>query len=463
MLKILPLAVTTAILFNSSPVFASSETDAIQQQLEAIKKEYGQAINDLENRLLKAEENAQQANERVQEVTVKLEESKTSRPVSSGQNSFNPAISLVLDGQFASFDNDPEDYELPGFSLGNEAGLGEKGLSIGHSELSMSANIDDKFFGKITLAFDEHDGETETELEEAFIQTLGLGNGFTLKAGRFFSEIGYLNQQHGHAWDFADAPLIYRGLFGDQLVDDGVQMTWLAPTDTFLQLGAELLGGNRFPAGGRTSGIGAWTAFADIGGDIGIEHSWQLGLSHWQSDNIKDRKSGGHAHGGGEAETPSFSGDSKISALDLVYKWAPNGNPNNQSFKFQFEYFDRDEDGNVVMLNSGPPLETTSYDGDQKGWYAQAVYKFKPQWQVGLRYDWLDSDNRGSDADVLAEAGLDNEGHTPKRYSATLEWLPSEFSRLRLQYNQDESYEETDHQLLLQYTMSLGSHGAHQF
>jgi len=461
--KILSMAVITAALFNSSPVFASSETDAIQQQLEAIKKEYGRAIIDLEKRLLKAEENAQQANDRVQEVTVKLEESKTSRPVSSGQNSFNPAISLVLDGRFASFDNDPEDYELPGFSLGNEAGLREKGLSIGHSELTLSANIDDQFFGKMTLAFDEHDGETETELEEAFIQTLGLGHGFTLKAGRFFSEIGYLNQQHGHAWDFADAPLIYRGLFGDQLVDDGVQMTWLAPTDTFLQLGAELLGGSRFPAGGTTSGIGAWTSFADIGGDIGIEHSWQLGLSHWRSDNIKDRKSGGHAHGAGEAETPSFSGDSKISALDLVYKWAPNGNPNNRSFKFQFEYFDRDEDGNVDMLNSGPPLETTSYDGDQKGWYAQAVYKFKPQWQVGLRYDWLDSDNRGLDGDVLAEAGLDNEGLNPKRYSATLEWLPSEFSRLRLQYNHDESYEETDHQLILQYTMSLGSHGAHQF
>ena len=461
--KILLMAVITAALFHSSLVFASSETEAIQQQLEAIKKEYGQAIKALEDRLLKAEKSAQLANNQAQKLAVQLEQSSSARTSSSTQNSFNPAISLILDGRFASFDNNPEDYELPGFALGNEAGLREKGLSIGHSELTMSANIDDQFFGKMTLAFDEHDGETETELEEAFIQTLGLGHGFTLKAGRFFSEIGYLNQQHGHAWDFADAPLIYRGLFGDQLIDDGVQMTWLAPTDTFLQLGTELFSGSRFPAGGTTSGIGAWTAFADIGGDIGIEHSWQLGLSHWRSDNIQDRKSGGHAHGDGEAETPSFSGDSKISALDLVYKWAPKGNPNHQNFKFQFEYFDRQEDGNVVMLGSGPPLETTSYDGDQKGWYAQAVYKFKPQWQVGLRYDWLDSDNRGSDADVLTEAGLDNEGHSPKRYSATLEWLPSEFSRLRLQYNQDESYEETDHQLFLQYTMSLGSHGAHQF
>ncbi|MBL4820699.1 MAG: outer membrane beta-barrel protein, partial [Gammaproteobacteria bacterium] len=440
-----------------------SETAAIKQQLEALKNHYGQAIAALEQRLLKAEKNAQQANYRADQIETKLAQSNRSSTPPSGTNSFNPAISLILDGRFASFDNNPEDYELPGFALGNEAGLGQKGLSVGHSELVMSANIDDKFFGKMTLAFAEHEGETETELEEAFVQTLGLGNGFTIKAGRFFSEIGYLNQQHAHARDFADAPLIYRGLFGDQLIDDGVQMTWLAPTDTFLQLGTELLSGSRFPAGGTTNGVGAWTAFADMGGDIGIEHSWQLGLSHWQADNIKGRDSGGHAHGGGAGETPSFSGDSKINALDLVYKWAPNGNPNNRNFKFQFEYFDRKEDGEVAMLDSGPPLEMTSYDGHQKGWYAQATYKFQPQWQAGLRYDWLDSNDRGSDVDVLTEAGLDNEGHTPKRYSATLEWLPSEFSRLRLQYNRDQSYEETDNQFFLQYTMSLGSHGAHQF
>jgi len=115
------------------------------------------------------------------------------------------------------------------------------------------------------------------------------------------------------------------------------------------------------------------------------------------------------------------------------------------------------------MLNSGPPLETSTYDGDQTGWYAQTIYQFQPQWRAGLRYDRLDSNNRGSDADVLGEAGLDNEGHTPKRTSAMIEWVPSEFSRVRLQYNRDRSYEESDDQVILQYTTSLGSHGAHQY
>lgn len=463
MRKALFMAAITALILNSNSVLANSETQTIQQQLDALKKEYQQRITALEARLLKTEQSAKQTHTKAQKIEAKLQQSNTPRMASSGKNSFNPAISLILDGRFASFDNDPENYELPGFTLGGEAGLNEKGLSVGHSEFIMSANVDDKFYGQMTIAIAEHEGETEVELEEVFIQTLGLGSGLTLKAGRFFSEIGYLNQQHAHAWDFVDAPLIYRGLFGNQLIDDGLQVTWIAPIDIFLKLGTELLSGNRYPAAGRHDGVGAWTTFADIGGDIGIEHSWQLGLSHWQANDIAGRESGGHAHGGDAAETPSFDGDSKINAVDLVYKWAPNGNPKNQNFKFQFEYFNRKENGKVAMLNSGPPLEVTSYDGHQKGWYAQTTYQFKPQWQAGLRYEQLDSNNQGSDADILAEAGLDNEGHTPKRYSGMLEWLPSEFSRVRLQFNRDESYKETDNQLFLQYTMSLGSHGTHPF
>jgi hypothetical protein len=459
MRKACPMAVITAALLMSDPVLAATEVELVKQQLDSLKKDYEQRIAALEARLLKTEENAQKDSIKIKQIAA-----KPVRAISVAQNTFNPAISLILDGRYANFDNDPEEYELPGFGLGGESGLGSKGLSLGESELVFSANIDDKFYGKATIGFHNEDGATEVDLEEAYIQTLGLGGGFTLKAGRFFSAMGYLNEQHAHAWDFADAPLIYRGLFGDQLRDDGLQLTYVAPTDTFLQLGAQLSSGSNFPAGGEQNDVGATTLFANIGGDIGIAHSWQLGLSHWQANNIEGRTSGSHAHGGSTtAETPSFDGDSKISALDFVYKWAPNGNPANQHLKFQFEYFDRQDDGVVTMLNSGPPLETSDYDGDQSGWYAQAVYQFLPQWRAGLRYDRLDSNTKGSEDDVLGEARLDDEGHTPKRTSAMIEWVPSEFSRVRLQYNRDQSYEESDDQVILQYTTSLGSHGGHQF
>src|SRR3546814_7619883 len=87
-------------------------------------------------------------------------------------------------------------------------------------------------------------------VEEAYINTLALPAGLAVKFGRFFSDIGYQNHVHAHAWDFADAPLVYRAFFGGQLGDDGVQVRWLAPTDLFVELGAEGLRGAAFPDGG---------------------------------------------------------------------------------------------------------------------------------------------------------------------------------------------------------------------
>jgi hypothetical protein len=66
--------------------------------------------------------------------------------------------------------------------------------------------------------------------------------------------------------------------------------------------------------------------------------------------------------------------------------------------------------------------------------------------------------------EVIGESGFDDEGHRPSRWSLMLDWSPSEFSRLRAQYNRDDSRPDaTDHQWTLQYIMSLGAHGAHPF
>ena len=377
-------------------------------------------------------------------------------------SAFNPAISLILDGRFAEFEDDPSDYTMPGFQLGGEAGIGKEGLALGHNELAISANIDDQYFGKFTVAIADHEGATEVELEEAYVETLALGSGMTVRAGRFYSGLGYINDQHAHAWDFTDAPLIYRGLFGDQLRDDGVQIRWVAPTDIYLQLGAEVLRGDKFPAGGGANeGRGAQTLFAKAGGDLGASHSWQFGLARWQAQ-VDERAAGAHDHGGGASEVPTFDGDSAVNAIDFVWKWAPDGNPAQRNLKIQAEYLVRDEDGDVVLVGSDP-LESTRYDGKQSGWYMQAVYQFMPRWRVGLRYDRAEADNEGSEPDVLDEAGLNDLNHTSQRTSVMVDFSNSEFSRWRVQYNHDESGIDTDRQLYVQYVMSLGAHGAHAF
>ncbi len=103
----------------------------------------------------------------------------------------------------------------------------------------------------------------------------------------------------------------------------------------------------------------------------------------------------------------------------------------------------------------------SAFDGRQDGWYLESVYKFKRQWRTGLRYDRLASHN-GSGA-TIAAAGLDGNGFQPHRWSAMVEWSPSEFSRIRLQYNRDDSTRSSDDQVILQYTQALGSHGAHSY
>ncbi|MCW8829159.1 MAG: hypothetical protein OQK94_08895, partial [Gammaproteobacteria bacterium] len=374
-----------------------------------------------------------------QAIPVALAAALLGSPAAHAAAEFNPEISLILDGRYQSYSND-SDYELPGFMLGGEAGRGEEGFNLGHNELVLSANIDDRYYGKMTTVIADHDGETEVELEEAFIETMGLGGGCAVKAGRFFSGIGYLNSQHPHSWDFADAPLVYQGLFGGALRDDGLQLSWIAPTDTYLKLGLEATRGARFPAGGSANdGAGAAAAFIKIGGDIGTSHAWQLGLSRWQAE-VEERESGaGHTHGEESAHI-HYSGDSDVTGIDLVWKWAPEGNATQQNFTFQAEYFLRNEEGEVEFAHEDESGSAT-LDGEQSGWYAQAVYQFMPRWRVGLRYDRLAADNRlgdfaltGIDEETFAhETGLDNEGHDPNRTSVMLDYSRSEYSRIRLQ------------------------------
>ena len=257
-------------------------------------------------------------------------------------------------------------------------------------------------------------------------------------------------------------PLMYRALFGNQLIDDGLQLNYLLPTEQFIELSTELFNGNRFPTtGNEDGGVGSYTFSITVGGDFTPYQSWQLGLSHWQADDIIGRTSEGHDHGTVLVEIPAFDGNSEINAIDLVYKWSANDGSTDQ-LEFQLEVFQRQESGNITLLNSSP-LETSSYEGDQSGGYAQLVYQFAPRWRSGLRFDRLSSDNTGSNTTALDEAGLLELGDSPHAWSWMLEWLPSEFSRIRLQYTADDTGLATDHQLYMQYSHSLGAHGAHAY
>lgn len=370
-------------------------------------------------------------------------------------NKLNPSISLILDGQFSSYQNDSDDYEISGFMLDEEAGLSAEGFSLDETELVVSGNVDDWFYGYADVVFEDNEDGTEVELEEAYFETLSLPSGLALKGGKFLSAVGYNNRFHPHSWDFSDEPLVYRAMLGGALSDTGAQIRWLAPIDLFLEFGAEGFQGDGYPAaGGANDGVGAWTAFAKVGGDLNPSNSWKAGVSVYRYD-VDDRTSDI------EDGEMSFNGDGNdIYIGEFVWKWAPNGNPRQRNFKFQTEYFYRDENGSTDA-DTSTVSESGRYDLDQKGFYAQGVYQFRQGWRFGLRYDWLSADN--TLVGITVPNPLDDDNRDPKRYTAMVDYARSEFSRLRLQFTRDESSSESDNQLFLQYIMSIGAHGAHQF
>lgn len=357
-------------------------------------------------------------------------------------SAFNPAISVVLQGAFNAYSRDPKDAVISGFVLGEEAGLPSEGFSLGESEINLSANIDPLFYGALTAALEDDGGATEIAVEEAFIETLSLPFGAKVKAGRMFPVFGYLNEIHSHADAFVDRPLPYRAFLGaDNFRDDGLQVSAVLPTDLYAEIGAGAFRGIGFPAAGSGSdGTGAETLFARLGGDIGISQSWLAGLSYLRGEAV-DR----------ETEDLTFNGTADVYAADAKYTWSPNGNLANQYLVLQAEYLWRQEDGDY---------NTIAYDEDADGWYAQAVYKFMPQWKLGYRYARLGAPSLPPD---LVGTALDSAGHEPRAHSLLIEWDHSEFGSLRLQYTGDDSGPQTNDEAVLRYTMSMGAHGAHKY
>jgi hypothetical protein len=377
----------------------------------------------------------------------------------SGISAFNPAISAVLQGAYANLSQDPRQYAIHGFVPSGDIAPAKRGFSIAESELALSASVDDKFAANLIFSLAP---DNSVEVEEAYGLFTAAPNGLAPKFGRFLSSIGYLNDQHQHVWDFFDAPLPYQAFLGGQFKSDGLQLKWVAPTETFLEFGAEVGDGSSFPGTDRNkNGIGSGAVYVHAGDDIGTSNTWRAGLSYLQL-RPNDRQYTQTDIAGNLAQQ-SFSGRSQLAIADFVWKWAPDGNAMDTNFKLQGEYFWRRESGDLTYDADGALglTSTSSYSSRQRGWYVDGVYQFMPYWRVGARYDRLatGSVDYGANGIYLAQ-----DSFSPQRYSVMLDYTPSEFSRFRVQWQQSRIRSDlTDNQLFVQYILTIGAHGAHKF
>lgn len=478
MSRLIPSSVA-ALLFVASPASAAEAADlaAIKAQLKLMQHEYDTKIHSLEVRLARAEADAKAA--RVAAIktshaapaavasnatpstgqTFDQATTQVGTPVSdaapqdavvvdnsptppsatpASNNAFNPGIAAVLNGFYLASSRDPQKQVIRGVAQGDEAGLPLRGFSLGESEVSLAANIDPYLSGFLDFSMED---DNSLSVEEAYIQSKDLPYGLTVKAGRFLSGIGYLNERHAHDWTFSDAALPYRAFLNSQYGDDGLQVRWLAPTDQFLEFGAEIFRGDAYPAANAPhSGQGTVTAFVHTGDDINESSSYLAALSYLHS-RAENRDTDGNL----------FTGDDDLGIASLIYKWAPGGNPTVNNLTLSSELFYGRENGFY---------DGAGFSQDRFGWYAQGVYQFMPQWSVGVRYAGLSTSNPGP---ALAGSLLDNFGHSPHAETALLEYDTSEFGRFRMQYTHDESDLKPDDEILLQYTVIYGPHGAHRY
>jgi hypothetical protein len=457
----LSLKSVAACLVLCAPLAASAADDIelLKVELEKLKADYSARVTALEARISELES----ASAVVADVAA-APPVIGSTPIKDRRSAFNPAMSVILAGNYARLSQDPETFRFAGFIPNDgEVGPGERSFNLGESELTLSANIDPFFYGNLTVAMASDDS---IAVEEAYIRTLALHHGMTLKGGRFFSGVGYLNELHAHAWDFIDQPLAYQVFFAGHLAQDGLQLKWVAPSDTFIELGAETGSGRAFPGTARNrNGLGGNALFAHFGGDLGDSTSWRAGVS-WL-DHRAESRAFADTETAGVPVLNAFTGTARTWMVDATLKWAPGGNSVNRQLKVQGEYLHRKEEGELAFDLEGLDL-SDGYRSAQSGWYLQSVYQFRPRWRFGARYDALDA---GSPRIGLVRSGLLAStdlpvllSASPDRFTLMLDWSPSEFSRFRLQHAWDDSRAaDSDEQLFLQYIFSIGAHGAHKF
>ena len=339
----------------------------------------------------------------------------------------------------------------------------QRGFNARNTELAFDGAVDPYFQGFANIVFLlDKDNQTEVELEEAFLQTTSLPYNLQLKAGQFFADFGRLNPTHPHTWDFVDAPLV-NGLFlgPDGLRGVGAQASWILPLPWYSQLVFASQNG-RGETGFSFRNPGDNGMFFDR---ITTDREAR-GLQDFvwiprfeNSFNLGDTQTvlAGVSGAFGSNETGANS-RTQIYGADLLYKWKSSHAEGGFPFvKWQTEFMYRRFQAGHGADDSFPVAETFH----DWGLYSQVLWGFKKGWVAGIRGDYVHMQN--------SEFTDDLDRQSRWRLSANITWYPTEFSKIRLQYNQDFLQENfflsarEVESIFLQWEFILGSHGAHKF
>ncbi len=336
-------------------------------------------------------------------------------------NANNPALSFVVDTT-ARYDTQGDGVDF----------------ALRSGELFLSAPIDPFLRGYAAVAGSSDEG---FELEEAALVTTALPWNLTLRGGRFHAAFGRMSPWHDEQLPFVDRPPSLDRLVGGESSAEGAELSWLAPIGPFFRVSAGLfdsLGSERREEL-MQSGFQGRRAFDEL--------TWLV-----RPSTYADLTDALNLELGASFATVAEQGRRFLYGVDATLRHQPGTSGFYQGFVLGSEWLWNDEEFDGVVTGTDPGTGDPIL-GDKRyartGGYAYLEGFFGRRYSLGLRGDY---------SEALAGArGIQRSA------SGFATWTPSEFQRLRFQFDQiDRDDAHGDQRLTLQWTAFLGSH-AHGF
>jgi hypothetical protein len=267
------------------------------------------------------------------------------------------------------------------------------------------------------------------EVEEGYLEWVGLPGGLALKVGRFQQRFGTLNRWHSHALPFQSRSLPHLAYVGEEaLTQTGGSLNWLAPigggrAGTY-EAAVEVTrsGHALFGESTRPSVLGHVNGFWQFGASTDFE----LNLS-WVNGSYQDA-------------TAFF--DRNVYGIEMAFNFIPPALTRQRGINVR---------GGAMMLEGLLPEEddpsgVVDSDGRALGFWSMAEVRLSPSWLVGMRFDRAESPHDPALTQTLL--------------SPTITWWQSEFVRVRAEYDVLGGFEGNDSSGLfaLQLTFAMGPH-----
>lgn len=408
------------LLPHSAAAQSQPDAKALQEQIDQLKKEFGERIAALEAKLAEAQATPAPAPAPVAvpapeapPAAAPIDTTGAQTAAVANSKVFNPDMSVIAN--FVGVAGKNAHSEQPTFGLSEV-------------EAAFQAVVDPYARADFFLSASDEG----LEVEEGFITFNTLPAGLLLKAGKMRAEFGKVNRMHTHVLPWADRPLVSQNLVGGEegISMPGVSLSKLIQNSAlFLEATGEAYFGDSavfqsdLERKSKLTYVGRLRGYRDIteGTNIDVGGSYAFGPSS-------------------ETLTPdgATDGSTELIGFDATFRYRPLRRAIYKRFQARTE------------LVWSRPRANSVYGERAFGMFGSGEYQFARRWFAGARYD--------RSAQPLDPSLIDTGG------SFYLTFWPSEFNQIRGQYRRTNYGDGVKaNEFLFQMNFSIGAHGAHVF